>query len=60
MRGVISGLSRKVDVKCSLLGYYVACSGTPYRRYGTTYRSHLQGSRIAQKSVDHIYFAAEA
>ena len=27
MRGVASGLSRELDVNCSLLGYYVACSG---------------------------------
>jgi len=59
MRGVISGLRREVDVKCSLLGYYVGCSGNFPRRFGTTYRSQIKGPRITQKSTVHIYFEAE-
>jgi hypothetical protein len=31
---------------CTLLSYYVACSGNPYWRFGATYRSHLHGSRL--------------
>ena len=37
----------KADEDCALLGYYAPSSGIiSYRRFGTTYRSHLQGSRI--------------
>jgi len=40
---VISGFRRRMNETFGLLGCYVAviCS---YRRFGTTYRSHLQGS----------------
>jgi len=34
---------------CALLAYYAAVV-IPYRRFGTTYRSHLQGSRIRTDS----------
>ena len=40
------GFRREVGEKCALLCYYAASSGISYRRFGTTYRSHLQGSRI--------------
>jgi len=30
---------------CVLLGHYAASSGNFYRRFGTTYRSHLGLSR---------------
>jgi hypothetical protein len=44
MRGVVSGLSREVDVNCSLQGYYVACSGNSL----PTFRDNLsfQPSRV--------------
>jgi hypothetical protein len=35
----------KVVEICGLLGYYAASCGV-YRRFGTTYRSHPQGSRV--------------
>jgi len=34
------------DGICALLGYYAARSGNFHRRFGTTYQSHLQGSKI--------------
>jgi len=40
------GSRREVDEKCALLCYYATSNGISYRRFGTTYRSHLQGSRI--------------
>jgi len=43
---VISGLRREVDENCPLLGCHAATSVIPYRRFGTTYRYHLQGLRI--------------
>ena len=40
----------EVDQNCALLGYYAAGSVMiPYRRFGTTYRTHLQGSRIQEE-----------
>ena len=36
---------------CTLLDYYSAISGSFHRRFGTTYRSHPQGSRI--QKTDH-------
>jgi hypothetical protein len=42
---VISGFRRYLDEICTLLGYYAAYSDNPYRRFGTTYRPHLQGSK---------------
>ena len=32
------------------MGYYVACSGNLFPEFGTTYRSHLQGSRIKKET----------
>jgi hypothetical protein len=40
----ITGLDREVDKNCALLGYYADSAVNPYRRFGTNYRSHLQGS----------------
>jgi hypothetical protein len=31
---------------CGLLGYYMASCGNFLRRFGTTYWSHLHGSRV--------------
>jgi hypothetical protein len=42
---LISGFRRYVDEICGLLGYYTASCGN-YRRFGTTYWSHLHGSRF--------------
>jgi len=38
---VISGFRRGVNKIFALLGYYAAWIGR-YRRFGTTYRSHMQ------------------
>jgi len=46
MQSVISDFRHVVDENCILLGYYAASSGNFYRRFGTTNRAHLQGSRI--------------
>ena len=40
---VSSGFRCHVEI-CALLGCYAASSGNLYRRFGTTYRFHLQGS----------------
>jgi hypothetical protein len=40
---VISGFRREVDENCALLGCYSASSVIYYRRFGTIYRSYLQG-----------------
>ena len=42
----ILGFRREIDENCALLEYYAACSGNPYRRFGTIYPSPLQGSNI--------------
>ena len=44
--GVISSFGREVGQICAVLGYYAVYSGNFYRRFGTTYRSHPQGSII--------------
>ena len=45
---MISGFRREVDENCALLGYYAAESGK-YRRFGTTYQSHKDGTdRLCQ------------
>jgi hypothetical protein len=37
---------------CTLLGYYAANRSTFYRRFGTSYWSYIQGSRIqAEKKI---------
>jgi hypothetical protein len=41
---MISGFHREVVENCALLGCCAASSANPYRRCGTTYRSHFQGS----------------
>ena len=43
---VISGLRHEAVENCALLGHYAAVVVIPYRRFGTTYRSYYQGSRI--------------
>jgi len=43
---VVSVFCRKVDENSALLGCYAACSGNSYQSYGTTYRSHIQGSKF--------------
>ena len=48
--GVISGFRLEVDKNCAFLCYHVASSGNPYRRFGATYRSNRQGSRIQKKA----------
>jgi len=45
---VISGFRRDVDEICAILEYYAAIVVIPYWRFGTTYSSHLQGSRRTQ------------
>jgi len=35
---------------CSLLGFYAAYYGCPHRRFGTTYRYHLQGLTLADET----------
>jgi hypothetical protein len=45
-RRVISGFRREVAKNCALMGYYAAGSGNFLPTFGTTYRSHPQGSRI--------------
>ena len=44
---VISGFRPEVDENCVLLGCYAANSDRiSYRRFGTAYRSHLQGVKV--------------
>jgi hypothetical protein len=38
-----SGFHRDAEQTCVLLGYYAAYRGKPCRRFGSTYRSRLQG-----------------
>jgi len=40
----------KVDNR-DLVGYYAASSGISYRCFGTTFRSHLQGSRSPRRKL---------
>jgi hypothetical protein len=40
----ISGFRSEVEEICTLPGYCAAYSGSSYRRFGTTYRSHTQGN----------------
>ena len=49
---MFSGFHRDVGEDYALLSYYTASSGNFYWRFGTTYQSHLQGSRI--KSSGHF------
>jgi hypothetical protein len=49
----ISGFRSDVDEICPLLGYYAALSGNFYRRFGTTFRSHLQRQE-AQEEKDFL------
>ena len=42
---VISAFHRKVGENCAVLGVTQRVVVISYRRFGTTYRSHLQGSR---------------
>jgi hypothetical protein len=46
----ISDFRREVDENCNLIAFTQRTVAIPYRRFGTTYRSHLQGSRIKQES----------
>ena len=43
---LISGFRREVDENCDLLHYYAPTSGNYLQAVRTTYRSHLEGSRI--------------
>jgi hypothetical protein len=43
---VNSGFHCGVNQICALLGLYEAWSGFSYERFGTTHRSHLQGSKL--------------
>ena len=47
---VISGFGRSVNEIITLLGCYAAQTGS-YRRFGTTYRSNLQGSSSQRRTV---------
>jgi hypothetical protein len=49
---VISDFRRDVDEIGALLGYYAALVVVLYRRFGTTYRFLLQGSRIKKTLED--------
>ena len=42
----ISSFRREADENCALLRYYARVVVIPYRRFWTTHRSHLRGSRI--------------
>jgi len=43
---MISGFRLEVDENCALLSHYIKrVLLIPYRRFGTSYRSHLQGLR---------------
>jgi len=50
---VISGLRREADESWAFPSIYAANSGNMLRRFGTKYRSHLQGSRI-QNDLDSL------
>jgi hypothetical protein len=43
---VIASFGGKVGQICALLGYHAVYSGNFYRRFGKTYQSLPQGSRI--------------
>jgi hypothetical protein len=45
----VSEFGRDVDQTCAFLGCYAASSGNLYRRFRTTYRPHIQGSRSPMK-----------
>jgi len=47
---VVSVFRREVDENHTLLGCYAAFRDNPYRSYETTYRSHIQGSKIQEAS----------
>ena len=42
---LFSGFRLVSDDNCDLLGHYAVIAVISYRRFGTVYRSHLQGSR---------------
>jgi hypothetical protein len=42
----ITGFHREVDETCALLGYHAGVVIIPHHRAETSYRAHLQGSRI--------------
>jgi len=48
---MISCFRRDVDEICALLGYYTTWSDNYMRRFGTTYRSHLQRPRSPRRST---------
>ena len=50
---VIAGFRREIDENCALLCCYAASSGNLLPTFVTTYRSHIQGSRI-QKMLGRI------
>jgi len=43
-------------VNCALLGYYAASSGNFLLTFGTTYRSHIQGSGRSETSVINYHY----
>ena len=49
-RCMILGFRREVDENRALLEYYAASSGN-YRRFGTTSRSHKDGTRRLSRNV---------
>ena len=48
---VTSGFRLEVDEKCAVLGYYAAIIVISYRRFRTTNRPHLKGSRPFKMNV---------
>jgi hypothetical protein len=44
---ITSSFHHKVDENCALLVYYAVV--ILYQHFGTTYRSHLQGSRLQEE-----------
>ena len=44
----ISVYRGEVDEMCALLARYTACSGNSLPTFGTTFRSHLQGSAVQE------------
>jgi hypothetical protein len=49
---VISGFRRDVDEICALMDITQRRMVILYRRFGTTYRSHLQGSKSPRRFLD--------
>jgi len=57
---VTLGFHREVDENRALLGYYAASSGNLLPTFGTTYRSHPQGSRSQKKFILNSVFGLQS